>query len=39
VDCAGLCPEWGANLNVDPEHAHESEPDPRWAKLRELRFE
>jgi uncharacterized protein len=39
VDCAGLCPECGANLNADPEHAHESEPDPRWAKLRELRFE
>ena len=38
-DCAGLCPECGANLNDDPAHAHEAEPDPRWAKLRELRFE
>jgi uncharacterized protein len=38
-DCAGLCPECGANLNEDPDHAHEAEPDPRWAKLRELRFE
>jgi DUF177 domain-containing protein len=38
-DCAGLCPECGANLNEDPGHAHESAPDPRWAKLRELRFE
>lgn len=37
-DCAGLCPECGVSLNdVDPsEHAHESAPDPRWAKLREL---
>ncbi|MEA2360146.1 MAG: hypothetical protein QOI62_3406 [Solirubrobacteraceae bacterium] len=39
VDCAGLCAECGANLNADPDHAHEAEPDPRWAKLRELRFE
>jgi uncharacterized protein len=35
-DCAGLCPECGANLNDDPGHAHERAPDPRWAKLREL---
>jgi uncharacterized protein len=37
-DCAGLCPECGVSLNdVDPAtHVHESEPDPRWAKLREL---
>jgi uncharacterized protein len=39
ADCAGLCPECGANLNDEPGHAHESAPDPRWAKLRELRFE
>ena len=38
-DCAGLCPECGANLNELAGHAHESAPDPRWAKLRELRFE
>jgi len=38
-DCAGLCPECGVSLNEDPGHAHEREPDPRWAKLRELRFE
>jgi DUF177 domain-containing protein len=38
-DCAGLCPECGINLNYDPEHQHEQAPDPRWAKLRELRFE
>jgi uncharacterized protein len=37
-DCKGLCPVCGASLNdVDPaEHRHEPEPDPRWAKLREL---
>ena len=38
-DCAGLCAHCGANLNEDPEHAHEAEPDPRWAKLRELKLE
>jgi uncharacterized protein len=39
-DCAGLCPECGANLNAaGPEHAHEREPDPRWAKLRELKLD
>lgn len=40
VDCAGLCPVCGENLNeAGPGHAHEAEPDPRWAKLRELKFE
>jgi uncharacterized protein len=39
-DCLGLCPVCGENLNqADPQHAHEQAPDPRWAKLRELRFE
>jgi uncharacterized protein len=38
-DCAGLCPQCGANLNEDPEHRHEAEPDQRWAKLSEIRFE
>ena len=38
-DCAGLCPQCGANLNEDPDHAHEPEPDPRWAKLSELKFD
>lgn len=38
-DCAGLCPQCGANLNEDPAHAHEREPDSRWAKLSELKFE
>ena len=35
-DCAGLCPQCGADLNRDPDHAHAPPPDPRWAKLREL---
>src|SRR5436305_5018150 len=39
-ECAGLCPVCGENLNsAGPEHAHEREPDPRWAKLSELRFD
>ena len=39
-DCAGLCPVCGVDLaDAGPEHVHESAPDPRWAKLRELRFE
>ncbi|MDA0184885.1 DUF177 domain-containing protein [Solirubrobacter phytolaccae] len=38
-DCAGLCPKCGANLNEDPDHAHEAEPDPRWSKLSELKFD
>ncbi len=38
-DCAGLCPVCAADLNAaGPEHHHESEPDPRWAKLRELKL-
>jgi uncharacterized protein len=38
-DCAGLCPVCGVSLNVaEPgSHEHPPEPDPRWAKLRELR--
>ncbi len=37
-DCAGLCPVCGKSLN-DAEagaHDHPKEPDPRFAKLREL---
>jgi uncharacterized protein len=38
-DCAGLCPVCAVNLNdAGPDHHHESEPDPRWAKLRELKL-
>lgn len=38
-DCPGLCPECGADLNDDPKHHHDHGPDPRWAKLGELKFE
>ena len=39
-DCAGLCPVCGVDLNAaGPEHAHEREPDPRWAKLSELKLD
>ena len=37
-DCAGLCPVCGEDLNANP-HEHEAAPDPRWAKLRELKLE
>ncbi|MFT3970503.1 MAG: YceD family protein [Micropruina sp.] len=32
-DCAGLCPDCGADLNADPDHAHDDRIDPRWAGL------
>jgi uncharacterized protein len=39
-DCLGLCSVCGENLNrAGAEHAHEREPDPRWAALRELKLE
>ncbi len=39
-DCAGLCPVCGENLNeAGPDHAHEREPDPRWAALDQLKFD
>jgi uncharacterized protein len=37
VDCAGLCPVCGVNLNNEP-HTHDEEPtDSRWAALESLR--
>jgi uncharacterized protein len=41
ADCAGLCPVCGTSLNdADPaEHRHESRGDPRFDKLRELKFD
>jgi uncharacterized protein len=40
ADCVGLCPVCGVNLaTAGPDHAHERDPDPRWAKLSEIRFE
>lgn len=42
-DCAGLCPICAVDLNdldpAGPDHQHESTPDPRWAKLQELKLE
>jgi uncharacterized protein len=38
-DCPGLCAICGLNLNDDPSHEHEREPDPRWAALRELKLD
>jgi uncharacterized protein len=39
-DCLGLCPECAADLNeAGPEHRHEQGPDPRWAKLGELKLD
>jgi len=35
-DCAGLCPVCGADLNQQPGHIHDAEPDARWAKLSDL---
>ncbi len=40
ADCAGLCPVCAVDLNeAGLEHAHERAPDPRWAKLSELKLE
>jgi uncharacterized protein len=39
-DCAGLCPVCAIDLNeAGPGHAHERAPDPRWAKLNELKLD
>jgi uncharacterized protein len=39
-DCLGLCAECGVDLNTaGPEHHHEKAPDPRWAKLAELKLD
>jgi uncharacterized protein len=36
-DCAGLCPECGKDLNVEPHTHEEQKSDPRWAALEQLR--
>ncbi|MEZ0578818.1 DUF177 domain-containing protein [Nocardioides sp. MH1] len=35
-DCPGLCPECGARLIDDPDHAHDEPVDPRWSALSAL---
>ena len=40
AECAGLCAVCGTDLNAaGPDHTHERAPDPRWAKLGEIRFD
>ena len=40
ADCAGLCAICGVDLNAaEADHHHEREPDPRWAKLSEMKFD
>lgn len=39
-DCAGLCPDCGADLNAaGPDHTHAPPPDPRWDALRSLKLD
>ncbi len=42
-DCAGLCPVCAVDLDeagrAGLRHHHEAEPDPRWAKLGELKLQ
>lgn len=38
-DCRGLCPTCGEPLNDNPDHHHDAAPDPRWAKLNDLKLE
>jgi uncharacterized protein len=37
LDCAGLCPVCGRDLNREPHWHAAEEPDSRWAALAELR--
>jgi uncharacterized protein len=36
--CKGLCPQCGADLNLEVCHCHAEEVDPRWAVLRRLKW-
>ncbi len=35
-ECKGLCPTCGVNLNIEPEHEHEPEVNPKFAVLQRL---
>ena len=35
-NCLGLCSECGANLNDNPNHAHEAPIDSRWSELKKF---
>jgi uncharacterized protein len=37
LDCRGLCPQCGANLNAGQCACPVEEADPRWAKLQALK--
>jgi uncharacterized protein len=37
LDCAGLCPACGRDLNLEPHTHEEAEGDSRWAALESLR--
>jgi uncharacterized protein len=39
TDCAGLCPVCGESLNDSGAHDHDTGPDPRWDKLKDLKLE
>ncbi len=39
VDCAGICPVCGKDLNAEPHEHAEERVDPRWAALQGLRDE
>jgi len=32
-NCSGLCVTCGADLNIEPDHSHETPVDPRWERL------
>lgn len=36
-DCAGICPDCGADLNSETCNCHSETTDPRWAALAELK--
>ncbi|RCG18447.1 DUF177 domain-containing protein [Streptomyces reniochalinae] len=36
ADCPGLCPDCGAKLADEPDHAHDDAVDIRWAALQDL---